>query len=843
MNRIRVGSFDLYPSERRLLAGDRPVELGARAFDLLLVLAERPGRLVTKATLLERVWPKLVVDENNLPAQVASLRRALGAGAIRTVPGFGYRLELPVSSSQPTEAAAPGSAGHAHEPPRLTIHRRTWPNRLAPLIGRERELGELQQALAERSLVTLVGVAGAGKTRLAEEILTLEADQSGVAVAWVALPPLSDLQHVTAAIALALGLTLAADVDGFTALNQALQDVPVLLILDGAEHLGPVLAAPLASLVRHTRGVRALVTSQTPLGIPGEHVHRLPVLQIPAPCMSVAEASACGAVRFFAQRAAAAERRFELTPANTAQVVEVCRRLDGNPLALELAAARLPALGLAALLERLDDRFRLLKQPGKTDNQRHSTLHAAFDWSYGLLSAAEQRVFDVLGVFAGSFSLEVAARCVADAATDVPEAVDLIARLVDRSLVTAISVEPPRYTLSETARCYALERLTGSQGLETARRRFAQTTLQLLDAAYQEYWAIDEAIWLSRYEPELVNVRASIDWASAHDAELGVGLYGSAWPLFVETDLEAEGRARFEQAVVLLNDALPGARVGRFWEAVASYESNSHCDRARYAAELAAAAHAASGNPRARYYAQLLLALNWRGDQAAARAAYETALALEDPAWPVRLLALGAMTEGALATADGQYALARAAYAQAVRHALAASERQALAATVCIVELDIASGDTAAALQLARPLVLSLRHSGRRETRFELMALTFSALLLAGEVDEARGIGAELLALSQRIDSSKLYGVLDAMAYLACLDDRCDVAARIAVCADQSQAAHGQPGRRPAQRRIRAAVIARLESAVGPLWCDTAAQARLRLDEVSACSLALGLRV
>ncbi|HEY6354923.1 MAG TPA: winged helix-turn-helix domain-containing protein, partial [Burkholderiaceae bacterium] len=528
-----------------MLAGERPVELGARAFDLLLVLAEQPGRLVSKATLLERVWPRLVVDENNLPAQVASLRRALGAGAIRTVPGFGYRLELPVSSLEPPEPADPGSAGRAPDPPRLTILGRTWPNRLAPLIGRERELAELQQALAQGSLVTLVGVAGAGKTRLAEEILALEADKSGVAVAWVSLPPLSDLQHVASAIALALGLTLAGDVDGFTALNQALQDVPALLILDGAEHLGPDLGAPLASLVRHTRGVRALVTSQTPLGIPGEHVHRLPVLSVPAPGMSAAEASDYGAVRFFAQRAAAAERRFKLTPANCAQVAEVCRRLDGNPLALELAAARLPSLGIAALLERLDDRFRLLKQPRNTDDQRHNTLHAAFDWSYGLLSAAEQRVFSVLGVFAGSFSLEVAARCVADAGTNVAEAVDLIARLVDRSLVTAISVEPPRYTLSETARCYALERLAESQGLETARRRFAETTLQLLDAAYQEYWALDEAIWLSRYEPDLVNVRASIDWAGAHDRELGVALYGSAWPLFVEADLEAEGRARF----------------------------------------------------------------------------------------------------------------------------------------------------------------------------------------------------------------------------------------------------------------------------------------------------------
>lgn len=425
---------------------------------------------------------------------------------------------------------------------------------------------------------------------------------------------------------------------------------------------------------------------------------------------------------------------------------------------------------------------------------------------------------------------------------DVTEAVDLIARLVDRSLVAGLPTDPPRYIMSETARYYAAERLAQAQGVELARRRVAETVLQLLDAGYQEYWELDEAIWLNRYEPDLVNVRAAIDWASANDRELGVALYGSAWPLFVETDLEAEGRARFEQVVVLLSDNLPKARLARFWEAVATYESDSHCDRARYAAELAVSLHAASGNAPARYYAQLLLALNWRGDQQAARAAFVTAAELEEPTWPVRLLALGAITEGALATADGAYSLARAAYAQAVRRALAASERQALTASVAIVELDIASGDMDAALQLARPLVLSLRHSGRRETRFEVMVLAFSALLLADQISEARAIGAELLALARRIDNSKLCYALEAMAYLACLDKRFDLAARIVECADRSKAAHGRPGRRPAELRLHTGVVARLDAAFGTAWPDLPLEPRARLDEVSACLLALGLQ-
>lgn len=843
MDRKRVGAFDLYPSERRLLAAGRPVELGARAFDLLLVLAEQPGRLVSKTALLERVWPNLVVDENNLPAQVASLRRVLGAGAIGTVPGFGYRLELPVASGAAAALPRRDDPARPIEPPRLNVPRRTWPNRLGPLLGREREVSELTQIIAHTSLVTLVGVAGVGKTRLAQEILALEVDGPSAAAAWVSLRPLTDAAHVPSAIALALGLSLPDGIEGFTALAQALDQMPLLLVLDGAEHLSAALASPLATLVLQTRGVRALVTSQAPLGIPGEQVYRLPVLAVPGPGASHEEARQHAAVQFFAQRAAAAERRFELSAANCAQVAEICRRLDGNPLALELAAARVPALGVAALLERLDDRFRLLKQSGRGDDSRHGALHAAFDWSYGLLSPAEQQVFNALGVFAGSFALSAAARCVADEAIDVAEAVDLIGRLVDRSLVTALPVEPPRYALSETARCYARERLEETGRLKTIRQRLAATMLQLLDAAYQEYWSIDEAIWLSRYEPDLDNVRAAIDWASANDRELGVALYGSAWPLFVETDLDAEGRERFEQVAALLTDSLPPARVGRFWEAVATYESTRHCDRSRYAAELAAGLHAAPADVRSRYYALLLLALNWRGDHAAARTAYDTARALEDPAWPVRLLALGAMTEGALATAEGQFGAARAAYAHAVRHALSASERQALAATVRIVELDITSGDTAAALQLARPLTLSLRHSGRRETRLELLILTFSALLLAGEINEARGIGAELYALARRLDSSRLYPVLDAMACLACVDGRHEVAARVAACADRAQQAHGQAARGPAEQRMRDVLTAQLEAALGPGWLSAAANARTPLNEAAACGVALGLQV
>ena len=731
---MRIGDFELHPSERMLTAAGKPVELGARAFDLLLVLVENPGRLVTKATLLERVWPRLVVDENNLPAQIASLRRVLGAGAIRTVPGYGYRLELAVTNQDAVADPAPESRPprRSHDAPRRFATRHARPDRLSPLVGRDDDMRRVQEALEQTCLVTIVGGAGVGKTRLAQEILARKTEKEDAAAAWVSLGSIDNALHVPSAIALALGLSLPQGPDAFAALRLALEETPLLLILDGVEHLADALATHLQELVAQTREVRVLMTSQAPLRVAGEVVYRLTALPAPDADTPHADAAAYPAVALFAQRAAAADRRFELNAANTALVAAICRRLDGNPLALELAAARVPALGVSALLGHLDDRFRLLKSGGRALHPRHSALHAAFEWSYALLEPNEQRVFDRLGAFAGSFSLEAASHCVADANIDVLEAIDLIGRLVDRSLVTVLTFDPPRYTLLETARYFARERLAATGELEAARGRMAATVLQVLDKAYLEYWSLDETLWLQRYGAELENVRAAIDWAAENERALGVALYGAAWPLFLETELLSEARLRYEQAVRLLNDTLPRARLGRFWEAVATYDSTRQCDRARYAAELAANMYADTGDARSRYYALMQLALNWRVDNDAARDAFVAAKQLENAQWPARLLTQGALTEGALLLSAGQLAEARAAYRRAVRLALSVSERQALAATVSIVELDVACDDTAAALQLGRPLLLSLGHWGRRAARVELLGVIFGALLLAG---------------------------------------------------------------------------------------------------------------
>ncbi len=842
MDRLCFGAFELSPSQRTLCNAGKPLELGARAFDMLLVLVEHHGRLVTKATLLERVWPRVVVDENNIPAQIASLRRVLGPGAIRTVPGFGYRFELPVSPGvRPAAAPLGQTTGLSTLLAPMMASQRALPARLGSLVGRDEDVRDVLAALQRDCLATLVGISGVGKTRLAREVMAREAEKNDSAVAWVSLASLGESRLVPSAIALALGLSLPDGVEGFTALRKALIKTPVLLVLDGAEHLADSLAAPLSQLVLQTPGVRALVTSQTPLGIAGETVMRLSALPVPPAGAPYSDAQGYAAIALFAQRASAADRRFELSPTNTPLVIEICRRLDGIPLAIELAAARVPSLGLAMILERLDDRFRLLKMSGRHSDPRHGALHAAFDWSYGLLSAAEQSVFNSLGAFAGSFSLKAAADCAASEALDAAQAIDLIGRLVDRSLVSALPGDPPRYVLLETARYYALGKLEAAGTLDAARARMAAAMLVLLDTAYQEYWSLDEAVWLDRYAPDIDNVRAAIEWSLENDRALGVALFGSAWPLFFELELFSEGRNRYAKVLTLLSDSLPRARIGRFWEAIATYDSSRQCDRARYAAELAATMYASAPDQRSHYYALMQLAFNWRVDTEAAWSAFESARRLEDAAWPSRLLTRGALTEGALMMGAGKFAEARSAYQRAVRLALSTSERQAFAATVNMVELDVARGDFEGALQLGRPLAMSLRHSGRHETLIDLLVMIFSALLLTGEPDEARATGAELYELALRFDTSKLYLALDAMAFLACMDRRYEAAARIIACANRAHESHGLSRRRPVEEKLRQSVVATLEEQPQAVRSAAATDSRELFDETAACSLALGL--
>ncbi len=482
------GRFRIEPAQRRLLVDGVPAPLGARAFDLLLALLERRERVVSKDELLDLVWPNLVVEENNLQVQMSTLRKLLGAQAIATVPGRGYRFvavvdgdaggdAAPASPASPAATVSTASAASAAGPA-PAVASGNLPLQLPPLVGREAELQSLRAAIAAYPVVTLVGTGGIGKTTLALAAATALRERWRDGAWLIELAPLADPAALPQAVAQVLRITLGGAGAAHEQLAGLLGSQQMLLVLDNCEHLLEAAGRLAAALATRAPGVRLLATSQERLKVHGEQVLELPPLAVPAEG-EMAQAERHGAVRLFAERAAAADPRFVLDTANAEAVAEICRRLDGLPLALELAAARVRLLGVAGVRDRLGERFRVLTGGTRTAMPRQQTLHATLDWSHALLAAAEQAVLRRLGVFVGGFSLELAQQVAADDALDEWAVLDALGALVDKSLVAADGGEPVRYRLLETTRAYALEQLAAQGEAATTRQRHAQALCAL----------------------------------------------------------------------------------------------------------------------------------------------------------------------------------------------------------------------------------------------------------------------------------------------------------------------------------------------------------------------------
>jgi len=449
--------FRFEPAERRLQRDGIDQDVGARALDVLRVLVSQAGHLVSKSRLLGDAWPGMVVEENNLQVQVTTLRRVLGADAIATVAGAGYRFEWPVQA-EATDAHATVSSASRLRPP---------PEPLFPLVGRDEDLRTLLDACRGHRLVTLVGPAGIGKTRLAIAA-AVELQRAGppAELAFCDLTAISDGSLVAQAVSRALGLP-SVEGDAWMALLAALVDRPLWLLLDNAEHLRSGVAEAVAAILAQARGCRVLVTSQVSLDLPGECLLRLEPLAVPAPDATSEVAAGFGAVALFVAYARAADRHFELAERNVAHVVEACRRLDGIPLALQLAAARLPQFGAAGLAARLDQRLQLLARSGGGVPARQRTLAAALDWSCELLEPAQRMALRRLSVFAGRFGFADAVAVAVDEGLREPEFTQALGLLVDRSLVVLLRVEEPCWQLPETVRLYALRQLMEADDIAT----------------------------------------------------------------------------------------------------------------------------------------------------------------------------------------------------------------------------------------------------------------------------------------------------------------------------------------------------------------------------------------
>jgi predicted ATPase/DNA-binding winged helix-turn-helix (wHTH) protein len=532
--------------------------LAPRAFDVLRYLVEHPGRLVTHTELLDALWPKTYVQPEVLKSHIAAIRAALGDDArkplfIETMLRRGYRFIAPVTEAAPPTATAAGEIGAAAKT--------NLPESVSELIGREAELREVAALASELRLVSLVGPGGIGKTRLVLEVARrlLPRFPDGVFVA--ELGPLSSPELVPATVASALGLTHIVGADLRDGVARAVGSKKLLLVIDNCEHVIEAAAGMAEALLRASAGAALLVTSREPLRVSGEYLYRVPPLDVPAEDnQDMKDVLRYGAVRLFVSRARAADPRYVSEGHVAAATATICRRLDGIPLAIELAATRIIAFGVDGVAAGLDDRLRLLTGGSRT-LARQQTMRATLDWSYELLSESERVVFRRLGMFVGPFTMDAASAVAAGIDVPASEVADSIADLVAKSLVSTDVVGTiVHYRLLETTRAYAREKLIESAEIEVVARRHAEYFRDLFQHAEADLETRPTAEWLVAYRSHIDNLRAALDWAFSPSGDVGVGveLTAATVPLWMHLLLPTECGARVEQAIASLGSRVPG---------------------------------------------------------------------------------------------------------------------------------------------------------------------------------------------------------------------------------------------------------------------------------------------
>lgn len=435
------------------------------------------------------------------------------------------------------------------------------PKRLPSLVGREADLEALEGLLADGDLVTLTGTGGVGKTRLAVEVARRAVGQYEDGTWLIELAPVTEGSQVPPAVARAMAIELPVGKDPFEALVDRLRLRRCLILLDNCEHVIDAVAAFAEAILEASNGIKLLASSQEPLGIEGEQVCRLRSL------------AGADAARLFAERAGAADASFAVRPRDEAVVAAICRRLDGIPLAIEMAAARAPALGCEGVLDRLDDRFRLLTGGRRTALPRQRTLAATLDWSHGLLSERDAAVFRRLGAFSGGFTLDAASKVACGEDLDALDVVDAISSLVAKSLVAADpGAERPRYRLLETTRAYALEKLDAEGETHDIQRRHAEWCLAFTRTVQGDYDGhVSDEAFAARYFGENDNLERALDWCFGPDGEAqqGVAIVSFGHAIWACQSLYGAYVGWLERATPHVGEATPPSVRARFLSAKA----------------------------------------------------------------------------------------------------------------------------------------------------------------------------------------------------------------------------------------------------------------------------------
>ncbi|EMN5127346.1 winged helix-turn-helix domain-containing protein [Burkholderia contaminans] len=465
---IQIGTLSVDFEQRDIRRQGASLRIGARALDILEVLHRASGSVVSKDDIMDAVWPGLIVEENRLQVHVATLRKALGTSRdlIKTVPGRGYLLvacaspgpERPPAADVP--ATVPADA-HASSPP-------------APLVGRDAEIAQIVEMLERTPVVTLVGAGGIGKTSLAVRVAHAVRSRSRERVLFVELARAGTRADMLIALAAALGLDTQR-VPAIEDIGAVFAASRYLLVFDNAEHIVDLVACLVETLTSCAGSLRVLVTSREPLHISAEAVLRMSPLAVPGDDARTDEIVRCSAVELFLERVRTAAPDCPVDEAGVRLIADICRRLDGLPLAIELAAARVATLGLAVVASRLDDRLNLLTGGLRSALPRHQTLRATFDWSYVLLDSAARALFRRMGCFIGPFTFDAAHAVATEPGTSAADMIAVLGELVAKSLVTVeFHGAYARYRLTESTRAYALEKLHNEGEFERIAARHAR---------------------------------------------------------------------------------------------------------------------------------------------------------------------------------------------------------------------------------------------------------------------------------------------------------------------------------------------------------------------------------
>jgi predicted ATPase/DNA-binding winged helix-turn-helix (wHTH) protein len=550
---VQVGKLEIDLERREVRQNGSPLRIGSRALNILELLIEANGELVRKDEILSRVWPDTFVEENNLQVHVAALRKALGddRGLIKTVPGRGYQLVSEMTR-------APDNL--------LSLDRcaiRELPAQNSALVGRDAAIVDIAAVLEGVPVLTLVGSGGIGKTSLAIRVAHYMSDRFGGDVRFIELAALAEPDTVLVAVAEACGKRFSGGVVSATRIAETLSNERCLIVFDNAEHVIDVIASLVATLVPHNHNLRVMVTSREPLRIACESIFRVHPLEVPAVGAPLDQLLASPAVHLFVQRA----RSLGCDPGIDGQsihfVSDICRRLDGIPLAIELAAARSAALGVAGVYSRLDDRLHLLTGGHRDAAPRHQTLRATLDWSYALLDPRARAVFRRLGMFAGVFTLEAVLAVAMDCRKDVAAAVESIGELTGKSLINVeLDDSVARYRLPESTRAYAMEKLRDegeTSGVAAKHVEFLRERFSISSSSFRPF---DERAAQPEFRQILDDARGAFDWAfsAEGDLRLGVLLASTLVGTLLECSLVEECCVRATRAVAAL-DALPSGTV------------------------------------------------------------------------------------------------------------------------------------------------------------------------------------------------------------------------------------------------------------------------------------------